>query len=234
MAVSIICPTLNEAKSIGPWCENALQFSRDVIVLDGGSTDGTREIVKGFPGVQLLTYEQKDLPYEWNEGIVRNSMIDMCSEEWVIEGGADEFYDDNMASAVHELSKSSKHFISFPYLDFWYSPKTVRARDIRKGFWDWKRFHPSRRVRMFRNTPKIRYRERKQTEGKHTFLEFNGLGKSAWRASHLKSDIQIYHYHFCLGLKENDNRKSDYGTTGIRLETYFGSHPRAAENLWKD
>ncbi|MDQ3806292.1 MAG: TIGR04283 family arsenosugar biosynthesis glycosyltransferase, partial [Acidobacteriota bacterium] len=55
-ALSIIIPTLNEADSIGETLDAALQ-ARDgveVIVVDGGSVDGTAEVVRGR-GVRLVT-----------------------------------------------------------------------------------------------------------------------------------------------------------------------------------
>lgn len=58
--ISIVIPTLNEAKHI----KNLLQhlrlnaFNKDnleIIVVDGGSTDNTREIISSFEEVQLLS-----------------------------------------------------------------------------------------------------------------------------------------------------------------------------------
>lgn len=55
-ALSIIIPTLNEARSIGPTLDAVLSAAggAEVIVVDGGSADGTAEAVRGR-GVKLLT-----------------------------------------------------------------------------------------------------------------------------------------------------------------------------------
>ena len=55
-ALSVIIPTLNEARSIGRTLDAVLGAAghAEVIVVDGGSLDGTAEIVRGR-GVRLLT-----------------------------------------------------------------------------------------------------------------------------------------------------------------------------------
>jgi rSAM/selenodomain-associated transferase 2 len=59
-ALSIIIPTLNEARSIGRTLDAVLRAGGggvEVIVVDGGSLDGTVEIARGR-GVKLLTSER--------------------------------------------------------------------------------------------------------------------------------------------------------------------------------
>lgn len=59
-ALSIIIPTLNEARSIGATID-ALKLVRgsiEVIVVDGGSHDGTIEILRGAQGVRFIQSER--------------------------------------------------------------------------------------------------------------------------------------------------------------------------------
>ena len=57
--LSVIIPTLNEEKFIGSRLENLGEvFPRkdvEVIVADGGSGDGTREAVRRYPGVKIVS-----------------------------------------------------------------------------------------------------------------------------------------------------------------------------------
>ncbi len=60
-AVTVVVPTLNEADAIGACLERILAQETgpsvdivEVLVVDGGSTDETVEVAKGFPGVRVL------------------------------------------------------------------------------------------------------------------------------------------------------------------------------------
>lgn len=73
--LSIIIPTLNEASYIGPMLEGlSAQSYRDfeVIVVDGASEDGTREVVESYrgrlPSLQLVMEEERGLARARNRG----------------------------------------------------------------------------------------------------------------------------------------------------------------------
>ena len=46
MTISVVIPTLNEAEGIGPLVKKCLGFAKEVIVVDGASSDGTAEVAK--------------------------------------------------------------------------------------------------------------------------------------------------------------------------------------------
>ncbi len=63
--VSIIVPTLNEAQNLPQCLESLLNLNypnKEILVVDGGSSDNTRQIALQYE-VQLLTYEH--LPKDW-------------------------------------------------------------------------------------------------------------------------------------------------------------------------
>ncbi len=69
--VSVIIPTYNEEKDIGNCIKslNSQSFKNiEIIVVDDGSTDKTREIVKKFSKVKLITGEHKGPGYSRNIG----------------------------------------------------------------------------------------------------------------------------------------------------------------------
>ncbi|GAB3687001.1 glycosyltransferase [Actinocorallia lasiicapitis] len=62
MDLWVVIPAYNEEKSIGATLRRlAQQTDRDftVVVVDNGSTDGTAVIVRGFPGVRLISEPEK-------------------------------------------------------------------------------------------------------------------------------------------------------------------------------
>jgi rSAM/selenodomain-associated transferase 2 len=54
--ISIVIPILNEAATLDAFLRNLSQQQRkfEIILADGGSTDGTREVLKRFPGIKLV------------------------------------------------------------------------------------------------------------------------------------------------------------------------------------
>ena len=65
--VSVIVPARNEEASLGACLESLVAQTGvrvEIIVVDDGSTDGTREIAQSFTGVRVL--EPTPLPPGWS------------------------------------------------------------------------------------------------------------------------------------------------------------------------
>lgn len=80
-SVSVVVPTLNEARNIraliGSICRQTYPISQFVIA-DGGSTDGTREIVKSHPDVMLIENRLG------HAAAGRNIALKSCTADWVL------------------------------------------------------------------------------------------------------------------------------------------------------
>lgn len=88
--VSVLIPTYNTGRYIGSALESVLgQTYQDleIIVLDDGSTDNTREVVAGYPQVRYIYHEHSGIP------ITRNRAISEAKGEFVVFLDADDLWE---------------------------------------------------------------------------------------------------------------------------------------------
>jgi glycosyltransferase involved in cell wall biosynthesis len=110
--VTVILPTLNESKYIRNTIESFLcqegesvNFSIEILVVDGGSTDGTKKIVKSIVAidkrVRCVDNPKRKTPYALNIGITQ------ARGELVLVAGAHSYYaSDYVKICLHELDKN--------------------------------------------------------------------------------------------------------------------------------
>jgi len=78
--VSVITATLNAGKYLHEALSsisNQTYQNFEVLIIDGGSTDNTKEVANSFPQVSFITQNGKGLFNAWNQG------IQMCTGEFV-------------------------------------------------------------------------------------------------------------------------------------------------------
>lgn len=56
LGVAVVIPTYNNAATLSAVLEDVLYYTRNIIVIDDGSTDQTAAILKTYSGIQLLTH----------------------------------------------------------------------------------------------------------------------------------------------------------------------------------
>ncbi|MCW2652445.1 MAG: hypothetical protein QOE41_3943 [Mycobacterium sp.] len=81
VSVSVVVPTLNEAAGIVPLLEALRGQSypiTQIIIADGGSTDGTREILADHPTVTVVDNPRR------HAAAGRNVALQRCTTEWVL------------------------------------------------------------------------------------------------------------------------------------------------------
>ena len=87
MTVGISAIMLNEATYVENWLRNVLSFSDfydDIVVVDGGSDDGTAEYLRQR-GVRVIVR-----PFADDFAAQRNAAIEACRTQWIVEVDADE------------------------------------------------------------------------------------------------------------------------------------------------
>ncbi len=58
MRVLTAIPVYNEQANLEPVLNEVLRYAEDVLVVDDGSTDRTPELLRAFPGVQIIRHER--------------------------------------------------------------------------------------------------------------------------------------------------------------------------------
>jgi glycosyltransferase involved in cell wall biosynthesis len=99
--VTVVIPTLNEAERIRDALCSASQWADEVIVVDGGSTDGTAELAREA-GVVVHTLTGSTI------GAQRNLGATNARNEWVFALDADERASDELREELKEIFRAPK------------------------------------------------------------------------------------------------------------------------------
>jgi glycosyltransferase involved in cell wall biosynthesis len=77
--------------------------SYEVIIVDGGSTDGTEELIKEFPNIRFITEKEHGLAYARNKGVelARGSIIAYTDDDCMV----DKFWLRNLVQGSISLKK---------------------------------------------------------------------------------------------------------------------------------
>ncbi|MBN2687698.1 MAG: glycosyltransferase family 2 protein [Deltaproteobacteria bacterium] len=111
LSVAII--TMNEADNL-PHCLESVAFADQIVVVDSGSTDDTRDIATGF-GCHVFVEEWRGF------GRQKQAAIDHCSHRWVLLLDADERIPPAAASVIRQIVLSDSDEAAgyrFPRMNF--------------------------------------------------------------------------------------------------------------------
>lgn len=133
MTISAVVTTLNNAATLSQCLEN-LRFCDEIIVLDSGSSDTSREIAEKF-GAKIFIEAFKGY------GPQKQSAIDKAESEWVLLLDADEFVDVAAAEVIRRA-------VSVSTADGYRLPRREWL------FWQWPHAwtRPNWQLRLFRKS----------------------------------------------------------------------------------
>lgn len=119
MELSVVIITKNEAHIIGRILETVKGLTGDIVIVDSGSTDTTREIARRY-GVQVIEPG-------WNGyGPNKNIGIKAARYDWILNLDADEALDDTLQKAIHELPGTSSNEVFVMRFRNYYMEKWIR------------------------------------------------------------------------------------------------------------
>lgn len=141
LPVSVCVITLNEEDNIGR-CLDSVQWADDILVVDSGSEDRTREIAEQ-KGARVL---HKDWP-----GMIEQKQYatDQAEYDWVFNLDADEWVDNNLMYSIEEqFNTNPKPGVSFQIIrkskylgqwlehGSWYPDQILRLFNRRETTWE--------------------------------------------------------------------------------------------------
>ena len=129
-----------------------LNFCDEVVVVDGGSSDGTWEELKEWSNseeklkVHLVERDWDDSRFAVFDGAQKAEARKRCTSDFLWQQDADEVVHENDYKKIYELCKNFPtqcDLVSLPVIEYWGGPQKVRM-DINP--WKW---------RISRNMPHI-------------------------------------------------------------------------------
>ena len=126
LPVTVVIPTLNEAAQI---CEavGAAEWASEVIVVDGGSTDGTQVLARSA-GATVLDVPRRTIAVQRNAGIA------VARNDWILALDADERVPDDLREELGTVLAAPQHAAYRIHFRNIYL-----GRELRYGLWgrDW-------------------------------------------------------------------------------------------------
>ena len=214
-AVSVIVPARNEEANLRPCLESLVSqegVAFEIIVVDDGSTDGTRTIAKAFPGVRIV--EPGPLPAGWSG---KNNAVSAGAHEalgaWLLFTDADTVHKPgSLARAVAEAEEHHVDLLS-------YSPE----QEVH-GFWE-KALMPVIFAELARKYPPSRISDFSSNmaaaNGQYLLISraaYQAVGGHAAVAQSLLEDVALARAVRRAGLKI----RFRYGGDAVRTRMYRG------------
>lgn len=181
MKISATIVTCNEAANIGDACKS-LAWAEEIIVVDSGSTDQTRQIAEDF-GARVI---DRDWP---GFAAQKQFASEQAAHDWVFSLDADERVSDELKASIAKLREEPETALA----DGYRIPRRsyYQGRWIKGGGW-----YPDWQLRLYRKS-----RGRWEPRLIHESVKLN----SGARAARLAGDILHYsvrdagHHHRMIG-----------------------------------
>jgi glycosyltransferase involved in cell wall biosynthesis len=163
--LSVVLATHNEEKNIAKCLESVKDLADEIILVDGDSTDQTREIAKSF-GAKVFQTTNKQ-----NFHINKQMAMDKAKEKLVLQLDADELVDEELKSFIKKLEASIQKKEKIEAVAWWIRRKNFFCgRFFKKGGQ-----YPDPIIRLYLNgkahLPAKDVHEQMQVDGETAYAE---------------------------------------------------------------
>lgn len=105
--LSVALATFNEEDNLRNCLDSVKGWVEEVVLVDGSSTDQTREIAKKY-GARVFKTTNKPIFH-----LNKQKAIDHCLGEWILQLDADEVVDEELKKEILEIIKNGSEFSAF-------------------------------------------------------------------------------------------------------------------------
>jgi len=168
MSLSAAIIVKNEESVMQRCLDCVSMWADEIIIVDTGSTDRTKEIAAAHPKVKLYDSEHfnKDTHYgDFRFNIAKNESIAKCTKDWIVWWDADDTIKEEGARLIREVAAATTDDCMFSFVCSYGALRFEHSR-------------------MFRNGKGVEF------DNHHSCHEFLNSGG---RAQHMRNDIVVEH-----------------------------------------
>jgi GT2 family glycosyltransferase len=206
--LSICCITQNSLRTLPRFLQNASIIADEIIIVDGGSMDGTADLLKSQHGIRYF-----ERPFD-SVTKQKNFAIEQASCDWVLLLDSDELLGDNALSRIPTLIQSKRNNW-YKFARYWITAESKRE------YVHTDKLYPDFQLRLFRNIPFFRYDPACKVH-EHFPRQGRGHGKKLY-------NCHIIHLAFTITDKQERKAKAEH---------YSALDPDTAQTnkmyLWED
>lgn len=135
--LSVALAVYNETDNLGPCLESIRSLTDDIVIVDGGSSDNTRDIAESF-GAKVIVEENRT-----NFHINKQHAIDACRHDWILQLDADERVSSMLLEEIKRVIEGDQMVAADAYY--------IKRRNYFLGRWMNKGgMYPDPVIRLFR------------------------------------------------------------------------------------
>ncbi len=221
--LTVCIPAQNCADKLIQVIESVLPIADEIVIVDGGSSDNTKEAACSFDKVRYYYHKWTN-----NFAVQYNYAMDHASGNWILRLDSDEVIGVNMRTKIRKLMRSRRHDL-YIFPRYW----IVRTDPLR--YVKSKKLYPDYQQRLFRNLPQYRCDIDVKTHIRFP-IGVHGVGKRV-------KDAHIFHFDFVYNDRaareekvriRNANDPSSVRTnvTHYLFEDYPYTIKKCREKLW--